>query len=76
MRKLIIIALLLSSCAAHGPTRVARPADDTMDADDDSDADDADDVIDGATSADLERAAKDALDRLYQIRANEGSTRR
>jgi hypothetical protein len=68
VRILFALTLALSGCAAHRPVRVAQPADDTMDAD--SDDDDDSDVIDGATSADLERAAKDALDRLYQIRAN------
>jgi hypothetical protein len=70
------LTLMLSGCAAHRPTRVAvAQADDTVDAGDDDAGDDSD-VIDGATQGDLERAAKDALDRLYQIRANEGSTRR
>ena len=65
MRKLIIIALLLSGCAAHRPARATHA--DTVDADSD-DADDDSDVIEGTTQADLERAAKDALARLYRVR--------
>ena len=72
---ILALALLLSGCAAHRPARAAHADADTVDADSD-DADDDSDVIEGTTQADLERAAKDALDRLYQIRANEGSTRR
>jgi hypothetical protein len=76
MRVAVLIALLLSGCATHRLARVATTqTDDTMDADSD-DSDDDSDVIEGTTQADLERAAKDALARLYQIRANEGSTRR